>query len=86
MKISPTNAVRFSMVIIITPLYSYDMVTKALLRVPYALRKKFYKFANDLSFTDGNLNLIMFERWLEKQLKAYFNLIVDITEITSRNN
>ena len=56
-----------------TPLYSYDTVTKALLRLPYALRKEFYKFAKDSSLIDGSLNLIMLERWLEKQLNAYFN-------------
>ena len=56
-----------------TPLYSYDMVTKAVLRLPYALRKEFYKFIKDSSLLDGSLNLIMFERWLQNQLKAYFN-------------
>ena len=69
------------------PLYSYDTVTKALIRLPYALRKEFYKFTKDLSLTDGSLNLIMFERWLEKQLIAYFNPLVDVVaaqEITNK--
>ena len=70
-----------------TSLYSYDMVTKALLRLLYALRKEFYKFTKDLNLIDGSLNLIMFERWLEKQLKAYFNPLVDVVatqEITKK--
>ena len=58
-----------------TPLYSYHMVTRALLRLPYVLRKEFYKLTKDSSLIDGSLNLIMCERWLEKQLKAFFNLI-----------
>ena len=62
------------------------MVTKALLRLLYALRKEFYKFTKDLNLIDGSLNL-MFERWLEKQLKAYFNPLVDVVatqEITKK--
>ena len=63
------------------------MVTKALLRLLYALRKEFYKFTKDLNLIDGSLNLIIFERWLEKQLKAYFNPLVDVVatqEITKK--
>ena len=70
-----------------TPLYSFDTVTKALLCLPYALRKKFYKSTKDSSLVDWSLNLIMFERWLEKQLKAYFNQLVDVIatqEITNK--
>ena len=69
-----------------TPLYSYDMVTKAVLRLPYALRKEFYKFIKDSSLLDGSLNLIMFERWLQNQLKAYFNPLVDVVATQETTN
>ena len=62
----------------ITPLYSYDSVTKAILRLPFHLRKEFYKHTKDASLTDGTLNLIMFESWLDKQLKVYFNPLVEV--------
>ena len=62
----------------ITLLYSYDSVTKAILRLPFHLRKEFYKHTKDASLTDGTLNLIMFESWLDKQLKVYFNPLVEV--------
>ena len=40
------------------------------------LRKEFDKFTENSSLIEGSLNL-MFERWLEKQLRAYFNPLVD---------
>ena len=66
--ISPKNKVKFNVVIIIgyeTPLYFYETVTKALIRLPFALRKEVYKFTKDSTIIDGSLNLIMFQRWLE---------------------
>ena len=54
------------------PLYSYDTVTKALIRLPYALRKEFYKFTKDLSLTDGSLNLIMLEKVVRKTADSLF--------------
>ena len=62
----------------ITPLYSYDNVTKAILCLPFHLRKEFYKHTEDASLTDGTLNLIMFESWLDRQLKIYFNPLVEV--------
>ena len=62
----------------ITPLYSYDSVTKAILCLPFHFRKKFYKHTKDASLTDGTLNLIMFESWLDRQLKVYFNPLVTV--------
>ena len=55
----------------ITSLYSYNSMTKAILRLPFHLRKEFYKHTKDASLKDGTLNLIMFESWLDKQLKVY---------------
>ena len=56
-----------------TPIYSYNSVTKAILLLPFHLRKEFYKHTKDASLTDGTLNLIMFESWLDTQSKVYFN-------------
>lgn len=49
-----------------TPIYYYGMVTKALLRVPYALRKELYTYKKGSSLTDGSLDLITFEKWFKK--------------------
>ena len=59
----------------ITPLYSYDSLSKAIVRLPLHFRKEFYKHT---SLTDGTLNLIMFESWLDRQLKVYFNPLVKV--------
>ena len=61
-----------------TPVYLYDSVTKTILRLPFHLRKEFYKYTKDASLTDGTLNLIMFGSWLERQLKVYFNPLVEV--------
>ena len=37
----------------ITPLYSNDSMTKAILCLPFHLRKEFYKHTKDASLTDG---------------------------------
>ena len=44
----------------IKPLYLYDNVTKAILRLPFHLRKEFYKHTKHANLTDGTLNLITF--------------------------
>ena len=49
-----------------TPIYYYGMVTKALLRVPYALRNELYKYKKGSSLSDGSLNLTTFEKWFKK--------------------
>ena len=64
-----------------TPLYSYDSVTKAILRLLFHLRKEFYKHTKDATLTDVTLNLIMFESWLGRQLKVYFNPLVEVVAI-----
>ena len=35
-------------------------------------------------FTDGSVNLIVFEQWLEKKLKQYFNPIANIIAADER--
>ena len=62
----------------ITQLYSNNSVTKTILHRPFHLRKEFYKLTKDASLTDGTLNLIMFESWLDRQLKVYFNALVEV--------
>ena len=72
-----------------TPLYSYDSVAKAILRLPLHLKKEFYKHAKDASLTDGTLNLIMFKSWLDRQLKVYFKPLVEVVatqEIPNAND
>ena len=61
-------------------------MTKAILRLPFHLRKEFYKHTKDASLTDGTLNLIMFESWLDKQLKVYFNPLVEVVAIQESPN
>ena len=60
------------------PLLSYDSLTKCVARLPNYLRNQFFKSTADSSFTDGSVNLITFEKWLERKLRSYFNPLADI--------
>ena len=67
-----------------TSIYSYYSVTKAILSLPFHLRKEFNKHTKNASLTDGTLNLIMFESWLDTQLKVYFNPLVKVVATQQR--
>ena len=60
------------------PLLSYDSLTKCVARLPNYLRNQFFKSTADSSFTDGSVNLVTFEKWLERKLRSYFNPLADI--------
>ena len=59
-------------------LLSHDSLTRCVARLPNYLRNQFLKSTSDSSFTDGSVNLIVFEKWLEKKLRSYFNPLADI--------
>ena len=42
------------------------------------LRNQFFKSTEDSIFTDGSVNLVVFEKWLEKEFCSYFNALADI--------
>ena len=60
------------------PIFSSENLTKAIIRLPYQLRQRFYKFTKESNLIDGSVNLVTFEKWLEDQLKTSFNPSVDI--------
>ena len=51
--------------------------------LPPVLRQEFCKSDSSV-FTVGSVNLIVFEQWLEKKLKRYFNPIADIIAADER--
>ena len=61
-----------------TPLLSSESITNVLIRLPYNLRQKFFKATRDCNLIDGRVNLIVFENWLERKLKTYFNPLAHI--------
>ena len=60
-----------------TPLLSSDNLTKALMRLPLYLQHGFFKVTRDSNLIDGSVNLIVFEQWLDKKLKTFFNPLAD---------
>ena len=60
------------------PIFSSENLTKAIIRLPYQLRQRFYKFTKKSNLIDGRVNLVTFEKWLENQLKTSFNPLADI--------
>ena len=61
-----------------TPLLSNESLTKALMQLPYNLRQKFFKATRVCNLIDASVNLLVFENWLERKLKTYFNPLADI--------
>ena len=59
-------------------IFSSENLTKAIIRLPYQLRQRFYKFTKESNFIDGSVNLVTFEKWLKDQLKTSFNPLADI--------
>ena len=60
-----------------TPLLSSDNLTKALMRLPFNLQQDFFKETRDSNSIDGSINLIVFEKWLDKKLKTPLNPLAD---------
>ena len=59
-------------------IFSSENLTKAILRLPSHLRNQFYKFTKDSNLMDGSVNLLVFETWLDDQIKVFFNPLADI--------
>ena len=60
------------------PIFSSENLIKAIIRLPYQLCQRFYKFTKESNLKDGRVNLVTFEKWLEDQLKTSFNPLADI--------
>ena len=61
-----------------SPLLSSENLTKTISLLSPVLRQVFYKSTDSSTLTNESVNLIVFEQWLEKKLKQYFNPIADI--------
>ena len=61
------------------PIKSNENLAKALLCLPYNMRNEFYKVTCNLDTLDGDVDLVFLEKWLEKRLKIFFNLIANVT-------
>ena len=71
-----------------SPIFSSENLTKAILRLPSHLRNQFYKFTKNSNFMDGSINLLVFEKWLDDQIKICFNPLADIVnkhDLTNKN-
>ena len=61
-----------------TLLLSSKSLTKALMQLLYNLHEEFFKATRDCNLIDGSVNLIVFENWLDRKLKTYFNPLANI--------
>ena len=59
-------------------LLSSKNIAKALICLPHNIYNDFYKAIKKCNFVDGNVNLIVVERWLDSRVQNYFNLLVNI--------
>ena len=69
-----------------SPVFSSENLTKAIHRLPLHLRNRFYKFTKDNNLTDGSANLLIFEKWLDDQIKVCFNPLADIVRKQDLSN
>ena len=67
-----------------SPLLSSEHLTKTISLLSPVLRQVFYKSTDSSTLTNESVNLIVFEQWLEKKLKQYFNPIADIIAADER--
>ena len=61
-----------------SPIFSSENLTKAIHCLPLHLRNWFYKFTKDSNLMDGSVNLLIFEKWLDEQMKVCFNPFADV--------
>ena len=64
---------------------STENVTKAVIRQPKNLRTSYYKSFDDTNFSENNINLISFERWLASKIHSLLNAIATLIESTIRS-
>ena len=69
-----------------SPIFSSENLTKAIHHLPLHLRNWFYKFTKDSNLMDGSVNLLIFEKWLDGQIKVYFNPLADIVNKQDLSN
>ena len=69
-----------------SPIFSSENLTKAIHRLPLHLRNRFYKFTKDSNLIDGSVNLLIFEKWLDDQIKVCFNPLADIVNKQDLSN
>ena len=69
-----------------SPIFSMENLTKAIHRLPLHLRNRFYNFTKDSNLMDGGLHLLIFEKWLDDQIKVCFNSIKDIVNKQDLSN
>ena len=55
-----------------------ENLTKAIHRLPLYLRNRLYKFTKGRNLMDGSVNLLIFEKRLDDQIKVAFNPLADI--------
>ena len=67
-----------------SPLLSSENLTKTISLLSPVLRQVFYKSTDSSTLTNESVNLIVFEQWLEKKLKQYFNPIAGIIAADER--
>ena len=58
--------------------YVAKCLTKLLMQLPYSLHQGFFKATRDCNVIGGIVNLTVFENWLKRKLKTYFNPLADI--------
>ena len=60
------------------PIFSTENLTRAIHRLPLNVRNLFYKFTKDSNLVDSSVNLLIFKKWLDGQIKVCFNPLADI--------
>ena len=63
------------------PILSYENLSKAVTRLLNYLRTQFFKATRDCDLTDGTINLLTFENWLERRIKDLSNPLAEIISI-----
>ena len=60
------------------PILSHESLSKAAACLLHYLHTQFFRATRDCNLTDGTINLLSFEDWLEKRVKNRFNSLAEI--------
>ena len=69
-----------------SPIFSSENLRKAIPRLPLHLRNRFYQFTKNSNLMGGSVNLLIFEKWLDDQIKVCFNPLADIVNKQDLSN
>ena len=69
-----------------SPIFSSENITKTIHHLLLHLRNRFYRFTKDTNLMDGRVNLVIFEKRLNDQVKLFLNPLAGIVSVENKHD